>query len=299
MIKIEIIHLETLLWIHKLGTFAAAADRLNTTQPAISARIKEMESRLGIGLFKRQGRRMVLTARGRNLVEQCEPLLNQLQHVLLAADGFSMSDGVVRMGVGEIAALSCMPPCLADLKRQMPGVTFEIDVDLTVNLQQKVATGNLDLAVLVGPVTTPYMRSTLIGPVAMHWMCNGSLRTEIARQGLSSKEVFDRLPLWCLSRPSHLYEMMLGMIRAKGGSTKNINTCNHVEALIETVAAGAGIGILPELLARRHMHTGTLVEIDLGIPITPIEFFAVMPSSEEDPLLNEIFMRISRMRTDA
>ncbi|NYT22433.1 LysR family transcriptional regulator [Alcaligenaceae bacterium] len=298
MIKVEIIHLETLLWIHKLGTFAAAADRLNTTQPAISLRIREMENRLGVSLFKRQGRRMVLTARGRNLIEQCEPLLNQLRYALLATDGFSMSEGNVRMGVGEIAALSCMPPCLAALKKQMPGVTFEIDVDLTINLQQKIAAGNLDLAVLVGPVTSPYMRSTLIGPVPMRWMCNRSMKEEIEQQGLSSHDVLNRLPFWCLSRPSHLYEMMLSMIRAKGGSTKNINTCNHVKALIETVSAGAGIGILPEPLARHHIHVGNLAEIDVGIPIDPIEFFAVMPSSEEDPLLNEIFMRISKIRID-
>lgn len=299
MIKVEIIHLETLLWIHRLGTFAAAADRLNTTQPAISARVREIEHRLGINLFKRQGRRMILTVRGRNLVEQCEPLLNQLQHVLLAADGFSMSDGIVRMGIGEIAALSCVPACLANLKKQMPGVTFEVDVDLTVNLQQKVATGAIDLAVLVGPVTSPYMRSSSIGLVPMQWMCSSTLKKNIMEKCLSSHEIFNQLPLWCLSRPSHLYEMMLEMVRSKGESTKNINTCNHVEALIENVAAGAGLGILPEPLARRYTSTGILVEIDLGIQASPIEFFVVIPSSEEDPLLNEIFMRMSTMRIDA
>ena len=56
--RIAFYHLETLLWIARLGTFAAAAARLNTTQPAISARVRELESHLGTALFRREGRTM-------------------------------------------------------------------------------------------------------------------------------------------------------------------------------------------------------------------------------------------------
>ncbi|MEN9925330.1 MAG: hypothetical protein RL268_1456, partial [Pseudomonadota bacterium] len=68
MRKLAIYHLETLLWIARLGTFRAAAERLNTTQPAISARVREIESQLGVEIFRREGRGVVLTARGRQLV---------------------------------------------------------------------------------------------------------------------------------------------------------------------------------------------------------------------------------------
>src|SRR3546814_18720347 len=54
--RIAFYHLETLLWIARLGTFAAAAERLNTTQPAISARVGELENHLGTVLFRREGR---------------------------------------------------------------------------------------------------------------------------------------------------------------------------------------------------------------------------------------------------
>lgn len=58
MRRLSLYHLETLLWISRLGTFAAAAERLNTTQPAISARVRELESRLGYAIFQRAGRAM-------------------------------------------------------------------------------------------------------------------------------------------------------------------------------------------------------------------------------------------------
>ena len=59
MRKLAIYHLETLAWIARLGTFRAAAERLNTTQPAISARVREIESQLGIEIFRREGRGVV------------------------------------------------------------------------------------------------------------------------------------------------------------------------------------------------------------------------------------------------
>ena len=61
MKRIALFHLETLMWIERLGTFAAAAQRLNATQSAISARVREIEQQLGTALFQREGRRMVVT----------------------------------------------------------------------------------------------------------------------------------------------------------------------------------------------------------------------------------------------
>ena len=72
--RIALYHLETLLWIDRLGTFSAAAERLNTTQPAVSARMRELEQRLGSALFRRDGRAMSLTPAGRKLVAEANRL---------------------------------------------------------------------------------------------------------------------------------------------------------------------------------------------------------------------------------
>ena len=104
MKRLAIYHLETLLWIARLGTFRAAAERLNTTQPAISARVREIEEQLGVALFRREGRNMVLTARGRALVADFEPLWAGFESALFRASDFGGATGIVRIGSGEIAA---------------------------------------------------------------------------------------------------------------------------------------------------------------------------------------------------
>ena len=86
--RVSLYHLETLLWIDRLGTFSAAAERLNTTQPTVSARMRELEQRLGTALFRREGRAMSLTAAGRKLVRDCDPLLRDMQVALLGSGGY-------------------------------------------------------------------------------------------------------------------------------------------------------------------------------------------------------------------
>ena len=58
--------LETLCWIARLGTFTAAAERVHTTQSAVSARMRELETALGVEVFHHLGRRAELTVGGRS-----------------------------------------------------------------------------------------------------------------------------------------------------------------------------------------------------------------------------------------
>src|SRR3546814_11569038 len=91
--RIALYHLETLLWIDRLGTFSAAAERLNTTQPTVSARMRELEQRLGTALFRRDGRAMSLTAAGRKPVRACDPLLRDMQYAMTGSGRYVEATG--------------------------------------------------------------------------------------------------------------------------------------------------------------------------------------------------------------
>ena len=69
-------HLETFAWIARLGSFSAAAERLGTSQPAVSMRIAELERTLGTKLFDRAGRSARITPKGRELIDYAERILS-------------------------------------------------------------------------------------------------------------------------------------------------------------------------------------------------------------------------------
>src|SRR3546814_19941767 len=96
--------------------------------------MRELEQRLGTALFGREGRAMSLTAAGRKLVRDCDPLLRDMQYALLGSGGYGEASGVVRIGAGEIAAAGCLPVFVAGLKADMTNVGLEIDIVCTDHL---------------------------------------------------------------------------------------------------------------------------------------------------------------------
>ena len=251
MSRITIVNLETLCWIARLGSFTAAAQRLNTTQPAISKRVKDLEEAIGVRLFERQGRRMELTIQGRDLVQRTQPLLTRLEDVVVFQDKLSAATGVIRMGVGEIVAVTWFSKLMARLKQVMPGVHYELDIGLTVDMRHRLEIGLLDLAILAAPIDSPQLTATPIGGVDILWLMSSGLAKSRPSQG-DVTQMLEAHPIWCVARPSHMHPMAVETLRQYGLSHQTINTSDSVQSIVEIVASGAGIGILPEpLVAQR------------------------------------------------
>jgi len=285
MNRIALYHLETLLWIARLGTFAAAAERLNTTQPAISARVRELEAQLGYPLFRREGRRMALTVRGRQLVRDTEPLWAALERTL-APDGLAGARGVVRLGVGEIAAASCLPGFVAQVERDLPAVTLDITISLTAQLLQDLLGATSDLVFLAGPVASPGLVTTSLGAVALRWMASPTTAARMAAGAVA--------PIWSLPRHSPLHQILLETLAERDQSPPSIATCTNVRALIDIVAQGQGLALLPETMVR---GAPGLVEV-WPRPRRGIEFQAAIRAEESDPVVLDLFRRAGMLRID-
>ena len=290
MKRIAIYHLETLLWIARLGTFRGAAERLNTTQPAISARVREIEEQLGIAIFRREGRNMLLTARGRRLVKECEPLWAGFEKALLTASGFEGATGTVRIGTGEIAAASCLPAYVHEVERDLPGVTLEIELDLTARMLQQLLGGMIDMAFLAGPVASPGIWTAGLGAVSLVWVAG----QETARAGGFAQN----LPVWSIPSHSPLHGVMLETLAQGAITPRSISTCNNVRTLVDIVSGGGGAAVLPEPMVRPLLASGTLVEV-LPRPARMIHFEAAIRTTESDPVVLELFRRAADLRIDS
>ena len=284
--RIAFYHLETLLWIARLGTFAAAAARLNTTQPAISARVRELESHLGTALFRREGRTMALTPAGRELVRESEPLWARFQGVLMGCSDISGATGIIRIGAGEIAAASCLPGFVAQLGRDLPHVSLEVDIALTADLIQQLASGHADLAFAAGRIAHPMLRTAPIGNVDLLWLASPATVATMADI---------RPPIWSLTNLSPLYRIMKDAIAASDLADCPLNLCNNVRTMIDIVLEGGGIGIFPRPMARQQLAEGRLVPVPGAPLMPPVDFHVAVRAAEADPLVLAIFDRASRL----
>jgi DNA-binding transcriptional LysR family regulator len=288
MRRISLYHLETLLWISRLGTFGAAAERLNTTQPAISARIRELENQLGFPLFQRAGRGMALTVRGRRFVKECEALWGSIEHTLLQPDQFGGASGIVRVGTGEIVAATCLPAFLTALGQDFPKVNFEVEIDLSHGLLQKLLGASADLVFLAGPVASANIEVAPIGEVDLVWVASPDIA---ARDRIEAGSA----AIWLLHRHSPIHDIAMASLGEAKLDHLTINSCNNARALIDIVTAEGGVGFVPRVMVADPIESGALVPLRPRIKRS-IPFYAAIRAQEQDPLVRDIFRRAGDLR---
>lgn len=288
--RIAFYHIETVLWIARLGTFGAAAERLKTTQPAISARVKELEHHLGTRLFRREGRSMTLTPAGRQLVRESEPLMARFMGIFQTTGEGTEAHGIVRIGAGEIAAASCLPGFVAGLQRDFPNVSLEIEIALTADLIQQILSGKTDLVFGAGRIAHPALKTRPIGTVDLQLLASPA---SVAAMKVGAGK--DHFPIWSLSSHSPLYQIMKNAISASGMATRSVNLCNNARMMIDIVIAGNGIGIFPHSMVQRQLEDGMLVQVPGATDIAPVEFQVAIRAGETDPLIMDIFERASQL----
>src|ERR1700755_1179994 len=162
-------HLETLLWVVRLGGIGAAAQHLNLTQPAVTRRIQELERELGARVLQRQGRQVALTALGQSCLERAERVLSEVA-MMKAAAGQDADVGTIRVGVVESIALTWFQSFVARIERHYPKVRLEIDADLAGGLATKLTRRQIDIALLPGPVDLPGSVRTSLGSCTLKWL---------------------------------------------------------------------------------------------------------------------------------
>lgn len=80
--------------------------------------------------------------------------------------------------------------------------------------------------------------------------------------------------------------------------THSLNLCNNVRTMIDIVASGGGIAVVPKPMVRSRLASGSLVQIMTDRPIKPIMFHIVSRAAERDPVVMEILRRASGLVLD-
>ena len=119
--------MRALLATVEAGSLSAAAKRLGLTQPTLGRQVAALEQSLGITIFERLGRRLVLTAAGHQLVSHLREMGEAASRVAMTAAGQSQSvEGSVRITAADVYAAYVLTPVLAKLKTAAPGIEIEV-----------------------------------------------------------------------------------------------------------------------------------------------------------------------------
>lgn len=125
----EIYQLKVFLQVAKLLSFTEAADALNLTQPAVSNKIKSLETELGSSLFYRLGRKVQLTDLGLFLLEESPKLIEQEEHLLRRINEFKQGNsGLLRIGCSPAVAEGWAPRLIYEYRQRYSGIKTKLEV---------------------------------------------------------------------------------------------------------------------------------------------------------------------------
>ena len=107
--------------VARLGRFAAAAEALHVTQPALSMLIRELETQLGVRVFDRHTRRVELTEAGRELLPVAEKTLEDLEHAVAASRQLAaLQRGRVSIATSTVLSATLLPWVAREYAAQYP-----------------------------------------------------------------------------------------------------------------------------------------------------------------------------------
>ena len=267
---IDLRTLEIIYWVARLGGFGRAATRLHTTQPAISARIAQLEAAYGVRLFDRTVRsRATLTPKGAELVAHAERML-ALHGDLVAALGSGEFQGTVRLGVSETLVHTWLSRLVSRVHATYPRVVIDITVDVSVNLRAAVLVGEIDVALLLGPIAAPRVTDRPLGAHPLAWCASPALALG---PGPIDLAWLARWPIVTFPRATPVFQDVSAMF-ARAGLPARIFACSALSSIVRMGVDGIGICVIPPAVIAVELASGALRILDAEPALAPLVFTA-------------------------
>lgn len=149
----EIRVLRYFLAVVREESITKAAELLHITQPTLSRQLAQMEEEMGIKLFDRGTRKIVLTNEGmllRRRAEEILELVDKTERELVEQD--EMVEGTVSLGCGDLAAVQVMPDLIRGFHERYPAVTFDLYTATADHVKERMDRGVTDVGLLLEPI---------------------------------------------------------------------------------------------------------------------------------------------------
>ena len=217
------------------GGVTRAASLLHRVPSNVTTRIKQFEERLGVALFRRQGRNLALTEAGRTLLGHAEKLLD-LADLAEQELRSGVVGGLLRLGSLESAAGARLPPILSAFHARYPDVTIELRTGTTRALLQQLERFEVEAAF----VSEPFERGKLSSVPAFDEHLVLITGRTAPRAGRSAAQTVVAFPHGCSYR-----QRLIEWLAEQGTAPARILEMSSYHAIVACVAAGTGVAIIP------------------------------------------------------
>ena len=244
--------LQYLVSVVDLKHFGHAAEQCFVTQSTLSASIQDLESLLDAKLIERTNRKVLPTALGIEIAQRAQHILSLSADLVdVVQSERSPSTGRVRIGVIPSICPFLLPKALAVIRQQLPQLDVILTEDQSEPLVNKLKSGEIDVALLAFPFDIKALRHHIFGEESF-WVAlppNHPLASQ--KQIVAEQLPIDELLL--LSEGHCLREHALSACQLPATTQRTSLQGTSLYTLIEMVAGGLGITLIPEMAVNSDM----------------------------------------------
>ena len=249
--RLEIRHLRLLVAVAERGCLTSAAKVLYLTQSALSHQLHDAESKLGTKLFRRHGKRMILTAAGEGLLQTSRRVLGELKQAeQQAREPMARDSGILRVGIECYICYHWWQEILSVFRDRYPKVDIAIDVDAASRAAEAVLDGSLDVAIVHGRPANATLKSKLWFRDEMALVVQkdhplaGESHVELCQ--LEDQDVL-------VFPPRNKSYLIQNLLAPRGIRVGRIHEVPLTETMVELAAQGVGVALVPTFAVLPYM----------------------------------------------
>lgn len=248
-------HFTIFVEVCRFLNFSQAAEALNTTQPAVSLAVKELESHYGVALFERMNRRVYLTPAGEALLATAQDVLRGFQEAEeTLGQGRPLA---LRVGANVSFGEAGLAQVLGRFRQEHPQVRLRALVANSDKIQSLLAENQLDVGIVDGLGASERLRAQPLYQEDLVLAAPGRFPAPATVEELAA------LPLLLREPGSGLRSSVDRVFSQQGLAPQPLLESTSTAALAQAAKAGLGVAILPEALAQREsgLQVGTVPEV--------------------------------------
>jgi len=240
--------------VAELRHFGRAAERCFVSQPSLSASVKNLEEELGVQLFERGKRGVLLTETGGQIVAQARRALEEAERVkTVARQGRDPLKGVLRLGIIHTVGPYLLPDLVGALRRSAPEMPLDVEENTTAALDRMLRAGELDAVVLALPYEVPGIDTVPL--YEEQFSVVAPAKHALARRKAVAVEELDAGELLLLPVGHCFRDQVLEACHEFSRPPEAGRQGNSLETLRSMVASGLGVSVLPATaLTPRHAN---------------------------------------------
>lgn len=233
--------LEALYWVVKLGTFSAAAQKLFTTQSAVTKRVQQLEGVFDASFFIREGKLKILSQQGKEVFLIAEELLAHRERLSRNFKNRVRTHKKLTLGVTEITAITWLPDLIDLLRHRYPEISVDAVIGMSGELRQMLAAKKIDMAFMQARCMPNDFQEVPLRYLDLMWVGGRSLD---AARIYGTREIAE-MPLVRQNHESALNEVYDAWLLPHKAAN-NIFTINNLVAAASLIMSGIGISCLPQ-----------------------------------------------------